>query len=72
MQVTAFCWLCHDFVGKHGSCEFQKAPDAVKLMELKQDSWPIIAEAFERLLELAELFCREMDVDFIFYGPLEP
>lgn len=44
-------------------CGFQKVPDAGKLTRFKQDFLPYIKEVFERLVELTEPICREMDAD---------
>ena len=45
-------------------CGFQKVPDAAKLTRFKQDFLPYIMEVFERLVELTEPICREMDAEF--------
>lgn len=42
-------------------CGFSKVPDAAKLTRFKQDFLPYIMEVFERLVELTEPICREMD-----------
>ena len=42
-------------------CGFQKVPDAAKLTRFKQDFLPCIMAVFERLVELTESICREMD-----------
>ena len=44
-------------------CGFSKVPDAAKLTRFKQDFLPYIMEVFERLVELTELICREMDAE---------
>jgi len=44
-------------------CGFQKVPDAAKLTRFKQDFLPYIMEVFERLVELTEPICREMDAE---------
>lgn len=44
-------------------CGFQKVPDAAKLARFKQDFLPYIMEVFERLVELTEPICREMDAE---------
>ena len=44
-------------------CGFQKVPDAAKLTRFKQDFLPNIMEVFERLVELTEPICREMDAE---------
>jgi hypothetical protein len=42
-------------------CEFEKVPDASKLTRFKQDFCEHIREVFERLVDLTEPICREMD-----------
>ena len=44
-------------------CGFSKVPDAAKLTRFKQDFLPYIMEIFERLVELTEPICREMDAE---------
>ena len=44
-------------------CGFSKVPDAAKLTRFKQDFLPYIMEVFERLVELTEPICREMDAE---------
>lgn len=44
-------------------CGFQKEPDAAKLTRFKQDFLPYIVEVFERLVEVTEPICREMDTE---------
>ena len=44
-------------------CGFEKVPDAAKLTRFKQDFLPYIMEVFERLVELTETICREMDAE---------
>ncbi len=44
-------------------CGFEKVPDAAKLTRFKQDFLPYIMEVFERLVELTEPICREMDAE---------
>ena len=44
-------------------CGFSKVPDAAKLTRFKQDFLPYIMEVFERLGELTEPICREMDAE---------
>ena len=44
-------------------CGFQKVPDAAKFTRFKQDFLPYITETFERLVELTEPICREMDAE---------
>lgn len=44
-------------------CGFQKVPDAAKLTRFKQDFLPYIMEVFERLVELTEPICQEMDAE---------
>ena len=44
-------------------CGFQKVPDAAKLTRFKRDFLPYIMEVFERLVELTEPICREMDAE---------
>lgn len=44
-------------------CGFQKVPDAAKLTRFKQDFLPYIMEVFERLVELTEPICREMEAE---------
>ena len=44
-------------------CGFSKVPDAAKLTRFKQDFQPYIMEVFERLVELTEPICREMDAE---------
>lgn len=44
-------------------CGFQKVPDAAKLTRFKQDFLTYIMEVFERLVELTEPVCREMDAE---------
>ena len=44
-------------------CGFQKVPDAAKLTRFKQDFLPYIMEVFERLVELTEPICWEMDAE---------
>jgi len=42
-------------------CRFKKVPDASKLTRFKQDFCAYIRLVFERLVELTEPICREMD-----------
>jgi len=42
-------------------CQFKKVPDASKLTRFKQDFCEYIRLVFERLVELTEPICREMD-----------
>ena len=42
-------------------CGFDKVPDASKLTRFKQDFCDHIRDVFERLVELTEPICREMD-----------
>jgi len=42
-------------------CGFDKVPDAAKLTRFKQDFCEHIRSVFERLVELTEPICREMD-----------
>jgi hypothetical protein len=42
-------------------CRFSKVPDAAKLTRFKQDFCGHIRSVFERLVELTEPICREMD-----------
>ena len=42
-------------------CRFKKVPDASKLTRFKQDFCGYIRQVFERLVELTEPICREMD-----------
>lgn len=42
-------------------CGFRKVPDAAKLTRFKQDFLLYIAEVFERLVDITEPICREMD-----------
>jgi hypothetical protein len=44
-------------------CGFRKVPDASKLTRFKQNFMPYIVEFFERLVELTEPICREMDAE---------
>ena len=44
-------------------CGFEKVPDAAKLTRFKQDFLPCIMEVFERLVELMEPICREIDAE---------
>ena len=44
-------------------CGFTKVPDAAKLTRFKQDFLPYIMEVFERLVELTEPICQEMDTE---------
>ena len=44
-------------------CGFQKVPNAAKLTRFKQDFLPCIMDVFERLVELTESICREMDAN---------
>jgi len=44
-------------------CGFRKVPDAAKLTRFKQNFLPYIAEMFERLVEITEPICREMDAE---------
>jgi hypothetical protein len=44
-------------------CGFRKVPDAAKLTRLKQDFLPYISEVFERLVDITEPICREMDAE---------
>ena len=44
-------------------CGFSKVPDAAQLTRFKQDFLPYIMEVFERLVELTEPICREMDAE---------
>lgn len=46
-------------------CRFQKVPDAAKLTRFKQVFLPYIMEVFERLVELTEPICREMDAELV-------
>jgi len=42
-------------------CEFDKVPDASKLTRFKQEFCEYIREVFEKLVEITEPICREMD-----------
>jgi len=42
-------------------CRLKKVPDAAKLTRFKQDFCDYIRQVFERLVELTEPICREMD-----------
>jgi len=42
-------------------CGFDKVPDAAKLTRFKQDFCDHIRDVFERLVEITEPICREMD-----------
>jgi len=42
-------------------CQLKKVPDASKLTRFKQDFCDYIRQVFERLVELTEPICREMD-----------
>lgn len=44
-------------------CELKKVPDAAKLTRFKQEFQPYIEEIFERLVELTEPICRQMDAE---------
>jgi len=44
-------------------CGFDKVPDASKLTRFKQDFLLYISEVFERMVELTEPICREMDAE---------
>lgn len=44
-------------------CELRKVPDAAKLTRFKQGFQAYIAEIFEKLVELTEPICREMDAE---------
>jgi hypothetical protein len=44
-----------------GYCGFDKVPDAAKLTRFKQDFCDHIRDVFERLVDLTEPICREMD-----------
>ena len=44
-------------------CGFQKVSDAAKITRFKQEFLPYIMDAFERLVELTEPICREMDAE---------
>lgn len=42
-------------------CGFEKVPDAAKLTRFKQDFCEYIREVFERLVDMTEPICKEMD-----------
>jgi transposase len=42
-------------------CQFKKVPDAAKLTRFKQEFCDYIRQVFERLVDLTEPICREMD-----------
>lgn len=42
-------------------CELDKVPDAAKLTRFKQDFQTYIAEVFEKLVEITDPICRNMD-----------
>ena len=44
-------------------CELKKVPDAAKLTRFKQEFQPYIKEIFDRLVELTEPICRQMDAE---------
>jgi len=44
-------------------CEFRKVPDAAKITRFKQDFLVYLAEFFDRLVEITEPICREMDAE---------
>ena len=41
----------------------KKVPDAAKLTRFKQEFQPCIKEVFDRLVELTEPICRQMDAE---------
>ena len=45
-------------------CGFDKVPDASKLTRFKQDFCDHIRDVFERLVDITEPICREMDKTF--------
>ena len=44
-------------------CGFEKVPDAAKLTRFKQEFQIYIAEIFDKLVDLTEPICREMDAE---------
>lgn len=44
-------------------CGFEKVPDAAKLTRFKQEFQVYIGEVFEKLVEITEPICREMDAE---------
>ena len=55
LNVLRCCREMRDFCGLH------KVPDASKLTRFKQDFCRWLAQVFQRLVELTEPICREMD-----------
>ena len=46
-------------------CGFEKVPDASKLTRFKQDFCEYIRDVFERLVDMTEPICAEMDLSLI-------
>lgn len=55
LNTLRFSWEMRRF------CRFKKVPDASKLTRFKQDFCGHIRQVFERLVDLTEPICREMD-----------
>jgi len=53
-------------------CGFEKVPDASKITRFKQDFVGYIQKVFEKLVEITEPICRELDAkkaDYLIYDP---
>lgn len=55
LNTLRFSWEMRDY------CGFEKVPDAAKLTRFKQDFCEHIRDVFERLVDMTEPICAEMD-----------